>query len=687
MKIRGKLIAAFLIAGLAPAVTLFVLAWNSTKSVEVTLGEQFEGIAINVLDKVERNLFERYGDVQAFGYNTVILEREHWHKPGDANPIVQAMNKYVVAYGMYPLMVLVDPTGKVIAVNSADAAGKAIDTAFVYEKNFEREPWFQAAMSGRFLAGPTGLTGTVVDDVYVEPMLKQIERDEGLCMGFTAPVMDASGKTIAVWRNYAKWSVVEDILADSYQTMKKSGWPNGELTLLDRAGRVIVDCDPGASGKHSNRDMDNVILKLNLAAQGVEAAKKALSGESGSLRSLHSRKQVWQSAAYKHSTGALGYPGMGWSLLVRVPEAESLAAVHSMRLSLETVMIGAVPSIALVAWFFAGMIVKPIRRVVEAIKDVAQGEGDLTKRIDVRSNDEVGELAQWFNMFLKVLNDLIAQIAASAQQVGTATQQIDEAGRGMADTVNEQAQQTQQTSSAIEEMSASIIEVARKAGDAAGGTRSAGESAQQGGEIVKRTVAGIRGISRMVEESSSVIEELGKRGEQIGSIIEVINDIADQTNLLALNAAIEAARAGEHGRGFAVVADEVRKLAERTVKATKEVSDSISAIQSDTTIAVGRMGECSKSVAEGVKLAEEAGEALDGIVGNSGGISSMVEAIAAATEEQSAAAEEITRSVSSIAEVGRRNSEQASQVASAATTLSEQTAAMLKLVGRFKTSA
>ncbi len=687
MKIRGKLIGILLAVGIAPALGLFGVVISSQKTLQNELEMQFERIATSSMDKIERNLFERYGDVQAFGYNTAVYNRATWYKPGDENPIVDAMNKYVVAYGLYPLMVLVDTEGKVIAVNSRDAGGKAIETSSVYERNFANAPWFSAAMRDQFLVGPTGLTGTVVDDVYVEPMFKAFFGGEGLCMGFTAPVKDAEGKTIAVWRNYADWKVVEDMVYAEYEQLKKGGWKSSELTLIDSKGRVIVDCDPSVHGVPANRDLEGVVLKLNLAEKGVEAAKLAVEGKSGSLRSKHARKGTYQSAGFAHSAGALGYAGMNWSLLVRVPEEESLATFTAMQQKLGMIMIGAIPVIGGIAWFFAGMFVKPIRRIVDAIKDIAQGEGDLTKRLDASSKDELGELAGWFNTFLKVLHDLISQIINTTQNVSAATKQIDDAGRSMAETVNEQSQQTAQTSSAIEEMSASIIEVARKAGDAAGGTKQAGEQARSGGEIVTRTVDGIRGISQLVEQSAASITELGKRGEQIGSIIEVINDIADQTNLLALNAAIEAARAGEHGRGFAVVADEVRKLAERTTKATQEVASSIQAIQQDTTNAVSRMEQCSKTVSEGVALAEQAGSALNGIVSGSGGITTMVESIAAATEEQSAAAEEITRSVSAIAEVGRRNSEQATQVSTAASTLSDETGTLLMLVRRFKTDA
>ncbi|HCD31133.1 MAG TPA: hypothetical protein DER01_01920 [Phycisphaerales bacterium] len=188
----------------------------------------------------------------------------------------------------------------------------------------------------------------------------------------------------------------------------------------------------------------------------------------------------------------------------------------------------------------------------------------------------------------------------------------------------------------------------------------------------------------MVNRAGEAIDGLGVRGEEIGQIIGVINDIADQTNLLALNAAIEAARAGEHGRGFAVVADEVRKLAERTMQATKEVTKSITAIQSETSHAVEQMGEGTQRVNQGVTHAEKAGNALEAIVNGSKLVSTMIQSIAAASDQQSTATQEISRSIDTINSVTRHSAEGAQQAASAAVQLSDKSERLRHLVGQFK---
>jgi methyl-accepting chemotaxis protein len=326
---------------------------------------------------------------------------------------------------------------------------------------------------------------------------------------------------------------------------------------------------------------------------------------------------------------------------------------------------------------------KPVAAMIARISEIQQ-QNDLTKRVDVHSKDEVGQLGNCFNGFVETLQDVISQFTGSTHEVAGAATEIAASSEEIASGMQEQASQITQISSAVEEMSASIIEVARKSGEAANDANESGKVAEEGGSVVRETIVGMNSIADAVTAGAASVAELGKRGEQIGQIIEVINDIADQTNLLALNAAIEAARAGEHGRGFAVVADEVRKLADRTTKATEEIAQSIQAIQSETGEAVEKMNAGTEQVTVGVEKATEAGKSLEKIVTGAQSVASNVQSIAAAAEQQSAAAEEVSRNIESITAVTAQSTEGAQQAAQAATQLSGKAEELLALVGKFK---
>jgi methyl-accepting chemotaxis protein len=329
-------------------------------------------------------------------------------------------------------------------------------------------------------------------------------------------------------------------------------------------------------------------------------------------------------------------------------------------------------------------IVGPIRKLSDMMTDIAEGEGDLTQRIEHKSNDELGKLAKGFNTFAQKVHDTIAQVASSAQEVASAATEIAAVSDEMANGLSQQSSQVHQISSAIEEMNASIVEVARKSEDVVKHAESDAEAAEAGGKIVFETVHEMQSIKQTVTDTAASVEELGKRGEQIGQIIAVINDIADQTNLLALNAAIEAARAGEHGRGFAVVADEVRKLADRTTKATDEIAHSITAIQTETQSAVERMSKGTEQVASGAERASEAGESLRNIVESSRSAVDMIRSIAAAADQQSTASGQVANNIESISSFTRQSSEGASQAAMASGQLSDKAEQLQRLVKQFK---
>ncbi len=332
-------------------------------------------------------------------------------------------------------------------------------------------------------------------------------------------------------------------------------------------------------------------------------------------------------------------------------------------------------------------LMKPMAAVVERIRDIAEGEGDLTKRVPVNSGDEIGQLSKWFNAFVDKVHDVIVSVAGASSEVAAAATELAATSEQNARSMDNQRAQVGQIAAAVEEMSSSVVEVSERSRDARERSMGASETAREGGSVVGSTIEDMQLIADAVDQTAASVESLGSKSDEIGAIIEVINDIAEQTNLLALNAAIEAARAGEHGRGFAVVADEVRKLADRTTSATEEIGSSIREIQSETVKAVERMGNGRERVAGGLEQARQAGASLDAIVEGTSGVTELIGAVTVACEQQSAAGEEISRSTSEINIAVSEAAEASQQAAQVTQALSEKSEQLRRLIEKFKLRA
>jgi methyl-accepting chemotaxis protein len=329
------------------------------------------------------------------------------------------------------------------------------------------------------------------------------------------------------------------------------------------------------------------------------------------------------------------------------------------------------------------LVTKPLSASVGLANQIAQN--DLTADdLDVTAQDEIGEATSALNTMKNNLREVIQSIAGTAEHVASASEELSSSATLQAQGAETQKDQTTQVATAMQEMSSTVLQVSENSTKAAEASRTAAETARKGGTIVDETLAKMQGIAESVSGTAKKVQELGKSSDQIGHIIGVINDIADQTNLLALNAAIEAARAGEQGRGFAVVADEVRKLAERTTSATKEIAQMIQTVQNETKVAVLAMEEGRKQVDEGVKTTAQAGESLKEIIHTSENVGGMITQIATAAVEQSSATEEINQNMETIAKLVKEATDGAQQSAKACQDLSGLALDLQKMVANFK---
>ncbi len=350
------------------------------------------------------------------------------------------------------------------------------------------------------------------------------------------------------------------------------------------------------------------------------------------------------------------------------------------------IMIGAAVVAALLA-FVLGLIISrsisvPVNTLAGQARQVA--DGDLRVKIDYRSGDEVGELSEAFRVMTENLRTTISKVSDTSTQVAAAANQLHSTAEHIATGAEEVAAQAGTVATAGEEMSATSSDIAQNCQMAAEGAQRASQTAGNGAEVVERTVAVMGQIAIKVQETAKTVESLGSRSDQIGAIIGTIEDIADQTNLLALNAAIEAARAGEQGRGFAVVADEVRALAERTTRATKEIGEMIKAIQKETKTAVYAMEQGVQQVETGTVEAARSGEALRDILAQVNDVAMQVNQIATAAEEQTATTSEISSNMMQITEVVQQTSQGAHESATAAAQLNGNAEELQRLVRQFK---
>ena len=346
-------------------------------------------------------------------------------------------------------------------------------------------------------------------------------------------------------------------------------------------------------------------------------------------------------------------------------------------------IVGGVALGLFLAWRIIRSVTVPLNQMRSTITEVEKN-GDFTRRIPVSADDEVGQTANSFNQLMSVLQQTLSQVLDSVTKVSGAALSLSAASGQVASSSSSQSEATSSMAAAVEQMTVSINHVSDSAREAVEISRKSGKLSTEGGEVIHQAASEMSQIAETVRHTAQAIEELDQHSNQISSIVQVIKEVADQTNLLALNAAIEAARAGEQGRGFAVVADEVRKLAERTTKATEEITQMIAAMQHSAKAAVSTMETAVDQVGGGVALANQAGSAIIQIKDGAEQVVGVVNDISSALAEQSSASNDIAAQVEKVAQMTEENSAAANESANAANNLQELANNMRTAVSRFK---
>lgn len=474
----------------------------------------------------------------------------------------------------------------------------------------------------------------------VGPYLYPVDGKEVLLATVSAPVM-LNGKLIGVGGIDISAAFIQQLTAETASR------------LYQGAGSVILLSSSGVIAGHSSKP-DSVGKNINVLA----------ANEQQQIRQAITSKTVATQYTSEHFVIATPFTidqdPQPWILYLTLPTEVVLADVATQQRTLDTASRQFTQALTLIGlvlaalgigsvWLVSRNSIAPLKSMTTMVAAIAEGEGDLTQRLSINRKDEVGELAGYVNSFIGRLQTMISQLVQVGEQVRTLSAEGTAIGRQTDEQVNQQQQLIEQVVTAVTQMSATAQDVARSAANAAEAVRQADNAANNGNSVVQQTVLAVSNVEKSSTQAKDAMLQLEANSNEIISILGVIQGIAEQTNLLALNAAIEAARAGEQGRGFAVVADEVRALAGRTRTATEDIRVMLSTLQEGSRKAAGMMQTSSERVNESVQLAKQAEGALADIKEAISQISQMNFQIATATEEQSAVCEDVNKNITRIA--------------------------------------
>ncbi len=654
MKIKTKLLVAFLVAVLVPVLLVAVITTRDiNKNSELQFAEA-SSLNMAVINNTFVNFFEYVG------YTVSALAEHPSVTKSDAGPIStyfgeeQRPSEVARASGGRELEIfeLFSSIGNnnpsLVYVYMGDKQGGYLEwpgTAEYGNWDSRNRPWFDIGKNANYsVVRRDGYYYAPDDAVYIA-VLRAFKGKNGSFEGVVG--IDFSLKTLT--------KMVQEV---------KFG-ETGYLMVVEGNGNILVDAAYTENNFKALSSLDSphyqVIDKTDSGVVELE-----VDGVGYMANIYHSKE-------------------LGWKFIGLMQKREIFAEARQMTISTAIVCTILVIVFGLFGVFIANRIVSPINSVKDNLRTIAEGEGDLTTRINVESNDETGELADWFNQFIESTQRMIVAIKKTSVEMDNLSDQTNARAMDMAEASSQQLQSVDQVVTAVTEMSAAANEVAKNCVDTANVSEEGLSATVEGKEIINRSAKGVTSLGQSIKTSNQVIQELEKETANINSILGTIQDIAEQTNLLALNAAIEAARAGEQGRGFAVVADEVRNLAKRTQDSTEEINTILKQLVDKTKEVSENMDTSLTESETAVGLSGDVLTAFENIENSVEKIRDMTTQTASATEEQHLVTEDINKNTISISEFANKVSELSTNVESLCREQNTLSSELNGLVSRFNT--
>ncbi len=690
--IRNKLLAAFLLLALVPLVALGLVSYTTaSNALNTQTLNQLEAVETIKTGQIENWIADRKGDA-LFARNLVVVKGSpgvneglailSQYKRDQTNPayveaasraesVLGAFAREIGGGGVYDDIMLLDPTGDVV---------------------FALDPGSRNTNEADNLAFQNGLKTLYFGDMRYNPVHKEVD------LRVAAPVLDDDRKTIGVLMLEINLQAINDIM--------------GERTGLGQSGETYL-VGPDKLFRSDSRfraqlGVETTILNAEVPVD-TEAARGGLAGQHGT-QVINDYRRVpvlssWSPLTVQEPT-ALDPDGVKWVVIAEIDQAEVQQPVVNLALITLGLVLGATILVILVAFLLSGALVRQIRAIMQLFSQIGIGDfsartpvlasdelgtlalslnamldntltliqsreerdaiqasimklldevgdvaqGDLTREAEVTA-DVTGAIADAFNFMIGELRRIISHVQDATLQVSASANEIQTTAEHLAQGSESQAAQIVDTSAAIDEMAVSIQQVSENAALAATVAEQALANARQGTRSVQDTIGAMGRIRDQVQETAKRIKRLGESSQEIGEIVQLIDDIADRTSILALNASIQAAMAGEAGRGFAIVAEEVERLAERSTAATRQIDTLVKTIQGETNETVAAMEDSTREVVEGSRLANQAGQALTEIESVSHRLAELIQSISLASKQQARGAESLSTAMSDISEV------------------------------------